>query len=64
MSYDMHQLQGALCAYCENLYRPAGSKKVSCKVFGDGYGAEDGSPLICGRFKWCGVCTENTKEDA
>lgn len=64
MSYDMHQLQGALCAYCENLYRPAGSKKVSCKVFGDGYGAEDNSPLICGKFKWRGVCEENMKEEA
>lgn len=63
MSYDMHQLQGALCAYCGNLCRPAGSKKVSCKVFGDGYGAEDGSPLICGRFKWRGVCEENTKRE-
>lgn len=64
MSYDMHQLQGALCAYCENLYRPAGSEKVSCKVFGDGYGAEDNSSLICGKFKWRGVCEENTKGDS
>lgn len=63
MSYDMHQLQGALCSYCENLYRVEGVGTVSCRVFGNDYGGEDGVPLICGRFKWRGVCDENTKED-
>ena len=62
LSYDMHQLQGAICAYCENLYRPDGAEHVACKVFGKDYGGEDGSPLICGSFKWRGVCAENTKE--
>lgn len=64
MSYDMHQLQGALCAYCKNLYRPKDALHVTCSVFGDGYGDSADSPLICGSFKWRGVCEENTKEDS
>ena len=60
--YDMHQLQGAICAYCANLYRPDGADHVACRVFGKDYGGEDGSPLICGSFKWRGICAENMKE--
>lgn len=64
MSYDMHQLQGALCAYCKNLYRPKDALQVTCSVFGDGYGDRADSPLICGSFKWRGVCEENSKENS
>ena len=60
---DMHQLQGALCAYCKNLYRPNDALQGTCSVFGDGYGDSAYSPLFCGGFKWRGVCEENTKEE-
>lgn len=62
--YDMHQLQGAICAYCKNLCRPDGADHTECREFGDlskfvyGY---DGSPLLCGKFAWRGVCPENTE---
>lgn len=62
LAYDMHQLQGALCAYCENLHKKDGADHASCKVFGDDYGTPDGFPLVCGKFKWRGVCKENSKE--
>lgn len=64
--YDMHQLQGATCAYCENLHRPDGAVTVACKVFGDlskFCKDENYNPLMCGKFKWRGVCPENTKEE-
>ena len=62
--YDMHQLQGAICAYCANLYRPDGTAHVHCRVFGDLSRFDDDnecSPLVCGKFKWRGVCAENSK---
>ena len=62
--YDMHQLQGATCAYCKNLYRPDGADHVKCREFGDLSRFYDGvecSPLICGKFAWRGVCAENTR---
>lgn len=65
--HDMHQLQGAICSYCANLYRPDGADHVHCKEFGDlsRFGNDDAecSPLICGKFAWRGVCAENTKEE-
>lgn len=63
LMFDMHQLQGALCAYCKNHYRSEAVGKMACRVFGENYGASDDSPLICGCFKWRGVCPENTKEE-
>lgn len=66
LSHDMHQLQGAICAYCKNLYRPDAANHTECRVFGDLSRFGDGderSPLICGKFGWRGVCEENTKEE-
>lgn len=60
--YDMHQLQGAICAYCKNLYRPDGADHCECKEFGDLSkltGDDACSPYICGKFKWRGLCKEN-----
>lgn len=61
--YDMHSFQGATCAYCKNLYRPDGADHNACREFGDFFGDKEFNPLTCGKFKWRGVCAENTGGD-
>lgn len=68
---DIRNAKWMLCHVCKNYYRPDPAiRHYACKAFGEfskflnpSDFSEDGYdfPSLCGKFKWRGVCAENTK---
>lgn len=72
--HDIRNAKWFLCHVCQNYYRPDPAvRHYECKVLGkfsdifspSDFAEEDDNPIsMCGKFKWRGVCEENTKEDS
>lgn len=70
---DIRNAKWMLCHVCKNYYRPDPAvRHYACKEFGDfsdflnpsDFAEEEYDfPSLCGKFKWRGVCPENTKEE-
>lgn len=70
---DIRNAKWMLCHVCKNYYRPDPDiRHYACKAFGEfskflnsSDFSEDGYnfPSLCGKFKWRGICAENTKEE-